>query len=228
MPRHPRAVFARLEDLQWIDKPSEEFFETLIADLAGARVLLVATYRPGYRAPWMDRSYATQITLRPLSAADSLAVLSSAMDIADMPQSFSSAVLSRAEGNPFFLEELARAILDHDSMDRLIPDSIQGVIMAHLHRCPDTVERDRRILDVALRHAHSLYFLGRFRESVNLLLQHESRLARVDDATISGRYFSWLGHMYARLGDPNAAAQSAERPRDESNPERLQIRVEVS
>jgi class 3 adenylate cyclase/tetratricopeptide (TPR) repeat protein len=357
--RGPIAVL--LEDLHWIDKPSEEFFETLIEDLAGARVLIVATYRPGYRAPWMDRSYATQITLHPLGTADSFAVLASAMDTAEMPQSFSSAVLSRAEGNPFFLEELARAILDHDSMDRLIPDTIQGVIMArldrlpesakrlvqtasvagrevsrrlllrlwdgpgqferelvelrrleflyermggdepayvfkhaltqdvaydsllrarrqalhvraaealetlyagrldevegalahhyartnlsekavtylvrmadkaarvyanneaiahleqaleHLYRCPDTIERDRRILDVALRHAHSLYFLGRFRESVNLLLQHESRLARVDDATIGGRYFSWLGHMYARLGDPNAAAQSAER-----------------
>ena len=137
--RGPIAVL--LEDLHWIDKPSEEFFETLIDDLAGARVLLVATFRPEYRAPWMDRSYATQITLRPLNAADSLAVLSSAMDIGDPPQSFSSAVLGRAEGNPFFLEELARAIVDHESMHRMIPDTIQGVIMARLDRLPESAKR---------------------------------------------------------------------------------------
>jgi DNA-binding winged helix-turn-helix (wHTH) protein/tetratricopeptide (TPR) repeat protein len=357
--RQPIALL--LEDLHWIDKPSEEFVATLVDRLAGARVVLVATYRPGYRAPWMDRSYTKQITLRPLDADDSLAILSSAMNTKDLPASFSSAVLNRAEGNPFFLEELARATTDHDAMRRLIPDTIQGVIMArldrlhepakrllqtaavvgrevprrllvrlwegagrfeddllelrrleflyergdtgdptyvfkhaltqdvaydsllrarrqtlhvraaealeslyadridevegalayhyartnlsakavtylvrvadkaaliyanneaiahleqafqHLQRCPDSVERDRRILDVALRHAHSLYFLGRFRESVDLLLQHESRLARVDDATLSARYFSWLGHMYGRLGDPQAATHSAER-----------------
>ena len=65
--REPVALL--VEDLHWIDKPSEEFFETLVDGLPGARILLVATYRPGYRAPWMDRSYATQITLHPLSAA---------------------------------------------------------------------------------------------------------------------------------------------------------------
>src|SRR5439155_24674401 len=83
--------------------------------------------------------------------------------------------------------------------------------LEHLQRCPDTFDRDRRILDVALRYAHSLYLLGRFRESVNLLLRHESRPAGIDDGTISGRYFAWLGHMYGRLGDPHAASQSAER-----------------
>jgi tetratricopeptide (TPR) repeat protein len=102
-------------------------------------------------------------------------------------------------------DKAARVYANHEAIAHL------RQALEHLHRCPDTRERDRRIVDVALRHAHSLYFLGRFRESVNSLLQHESRLARVDDATMSGRYFSWLGHMYARLGDPHAAAQHAER-----------------
>ena len=65
-----------VEDLHWIDRTSEEFLTTLVERLAGARVLLVATQRPGYRAPWLDRSYVTHITMSPLTAADSARLVS--------------------------------------------------------------------------------------------------------------------------------------------------------
>ena len=55
-----------------------------------------------------------------------------------------------------------------------------------LQRLPEGPDRDRRMLDVALRHAHSLYFLGRFRESVDVLLPHEARLSRLNDAGARG------------------------------------------
>ena len=64
---------------------------------------------------------------------------------------------------------------------------------------------------MALRHAHSLYFLGRFRESVDVLVPHEARLSRLNDAALGGAYSFWLAHMYSRLGDQRRAAASAER-----------------
>ena len=82
-----------------------------------------------------------------------------------------------------------------------------------LQRLPEKPDRDRRMLDVALRHAHSLYFLGRFRESVEVLLPHEARLARLNDPALAAAYSFWLAHMHSRLGDQRRATDSA-RPRD--------------
>ena len=62
--RQPLVLF--VEDLHWIDQTSEAFLASLVERLAAARILLLTTYRPGYRPPWMDRSYATQLALRPL------------------------------------------------------------------------------------------------------------------------------------------------------------------
>jgi len=78
-----------------------------------------------------------------------------------------------------------------------------------LQRLPEGPDRDRRMLEVALRHAHSLYFLGRFRESVDVLLPHAARVARLDDPSLSASYAFWLAHMYSRLGDQRRATESA-------------------
>jgi tetratricopeptide (TPR) repeat protein len=83
--------------------------------------------------------------------------------------------------------------------------------MRRLQRLPEGEDRDRRMLDVALRHAHSLYFLGRFRESIDVLRPHEARLSRLADAAVSGAYSFWLAHMYSRLGDQRRATSHAER-----------------
>ncbi len=75
--RQPLILF--VEDLHWIDQTSEAFLASLVERLAAARILLMTTYRPGYRPPWMDRSYATQLALRPLGPEDSFAILSSVL-----------------------------------------------------------------------------------------------------------------------------------------------------
>jgi DNA-binding winged helix-turn-helix (wHTH) protein/tetratricopeptide (TPR) repeat protein len=355
-----RPLVIVVEDLHWIDRTSEEFLATLVGQLLAARILLIATYRPGYRPPWMERSYVTQITIGPLSAGESAELLGSVAGDQGFATEVSTAILQRGEGNPFFLEELARTVVEQGAGDEAIPDTVQGVIMARLdrlndepkqllqtasvvgrevprrllerlsqgrdldapldelcrqefmyervggdepvfvfkhaltqdvaydsllsrsrrelhlqtaraleelysdrldemtatlayhyartdlidesviwllraaeraarvyanaeailhldlaarrlQRMPEGDERDRRMLDVALRHAHSLYFLGRFRESVEVLVPHEARLSRLNDASLGGAYSFWLAHMYSRLGDQRRAAASAER-----------------
>jgi tetratricopeptide (TPR) repeat protein len=80
-----------------------------------------------------------------------------------------------------------------------------------LQRLPEGPDRDRRMLQVALRHAHSLYFLGRFRESVEVLLPHEAPLARLDEPALTAAYSFWLAHMHSRLGDQHRACDNAAR-----------------
>jgi DNA-binding winged helix-turn-helix (wHTH) protein/tetratricopeptide (TPR) repeat protein len=80
-----------------------------------------------------------------------------------------------------------------------------------LQRVPEGADRDRRMLEVALRRAHSLYFLGRFRESVDALAPHAARVARLGDPALAARYAFWLAHMHSRLGDQRRAREHARR-----------------
>ncbi len=145
-----------LEDLHWIDSTSEEFLASIVEGMAASRILLLLTYRSGYQPPWMDRSYATQIPMRRLSVQHSREILAamlrrSGLPDADVAALDNSSVLDKAEGNPFFLEELARALAERASQapgqtGPPVPDTIQGVLMARIDRLP---ERHKHLLQTA-------------------------------------------------------------------------------
>ena len=143
-----RPVIIAIEDLHWIDRASEELLASLAEGLPGASVLLVATHRAGYRPPWIEKSYATQIALPPLSAEESTALAQSVLITRRLPEPLAQVILSRAEGNPFFLEELARAVSERTDLeaDIAVPDTVQGVLMARIERLP---EEQQRLLQTA-------------------------------------------------------------------------------
>jgi hypothetical protein len=125
--RHP--IVLAVEDLHWVDKTSEEYLASLAEDLGAAAIMLLATYRPGYRSPWIEHSHASQIALRPLTQQDSLTIVQSVLQVDDVAAPLAEAILRKGEGNPFVLEELARSASEHGDRDpsRLeLPDTIQG------------------------------------------------------------------------------------------------------
>lgn len=132
-----------VEDLHWVDRTSEDFLATMADSLPGARALLVVTYRHGYTPPWIGRSYAMQLALRPLGEADSLGIVRSVLPGDSVVASVTDAIVSRGEGNPLFLEELARSMRDReDGQEELsIPDTLQGVLAARIDRLPEDVKR---------------------------------------------------------------------------------------
>jgi tetratricopeptide (TPR) repeat protein len=130
------------EDVHWIDRTSEECVASLVDNLAGAPILLVVTHRPGYRAPWSDKSYATQLALQPLSAEDSLSVVRSILG-RPLPEALARPIVEKAEGNPFFLEELARAVGEQGDAQGLatVPGTIGEVLVARLGRLSEPARR---------------------------------------------------------------------------------------
>jgi class 3 adenylate cyclase/tetratricopeptide (TPR) repeat protein len=135
-------VVVEIEDLHWVDPTSEEFLDRLADDVAGARLLLVETYRSGYSPHWLDRSYATQIAVRPLSVHHSRELVSASLRRADVSPELTAAILERAEGNPFFLEELARAVDERATADDgVVPDTVQGVLITRIDRLPPEHKR---------------------------------------------------------------------------------------
>jgi DNA-binding NtrC family response regulator/tetratricopeptide (TPR) repeat protein len=141
-----RPVVVLVEDLHWSDATSEEYLGTLAVKLALAPVLLVTTYRAGYRARWIDRSYAMQIALQPLDREPAHQVVRSILGDGD--PALVEQILSRAEGNPFFLEELARAIREQQARPATlaVPDTVQEVVLARIDGLP---AEDRAVLQTA-------------------------------------------------------------------------------
>jgi class 3 adenylate cyclase len=129
-----RPLVMLVEDLHWIDKTSEDFLAEFTGELPSAPVMLLATYRPGYSPPWTGRSFTSQLALRPLSAAASEQIV--AWILPDMDPSAGGPVAARGEGNPFFVEELARTIRDHvaDEAGDTVPETVQQVLAARIDR----------------------------------------------------------------------------------------------
>jgi DNA-binding NtrC family response regulator/tetratricopeptide (TPR) repeat protein len=129
-----------IEDLHWIDHSSEDLLASMVNGLPGAAVLFVVTYRPGYEPPWVNKSFATQLSLPPLSDEDSLRVAHSVLPGVSLPADLALVILSKAEGNPFFLEELALSIQDREGPagGLAVPDTVQGVLLSRIGRLAET------------------------------------------------------------------------------------------
>jgi class 3 adenylate cyclase len=138
-----RPLVLAVEDLHWIDKTSQDLFAVLAETLADASVLLLTTYRPGYRPPWIGRSNVTQLALRPLRSNDSLSVVRSIAPGVALTDTATQIILDKAEGNPFFLEELTRAVASNEAFGPTVavPDTVQGVLMARIDRLSDELKR---------------------------------------------------------------------------------------
>jgi class 3 adenylate cyclase len=135
-----RPLVLVLEDLHWIDNISKEFIATALDDLLDTRILLLANYRPGYRPPWIEKSYGGQISLQPLSRGDSVEVVRSVVPAERLGDLLTGEILAKAEGNPFFLEQLALHAKDLRA-DLMVPNTIHDVVMARIDRLPDETKQ---------------------------------------------------------------------------------------
>ncbi len=150
-----RPIVFAIEDLHWIDPASQDFLRYLAESSTRAAVLILVTHRPGYTPPWADRSYYSQIALTPLSEGESERVVESVLGVQSLPPEIKALVCQKAEGNPFYLEEVTRSFLDTGILTRSnggyllarpvtpqdVPDTVQGVIMARIDRLAETRKR---------------------------------------------------------------------------------------
>ncbi len=145
-----RPLILAIEDLQWTDPSSEAFFTSLVECLAGAPIVFMATYRPGYRPPWLGQSYATQLTLPPLAPQDSRSMVQTICQAMPLPEPLVQSILTRSEGNPLFLEELTRAVLEQGDVrgEVTLPDTLQEVLLARIDRLPAAARRALQLASI--------------------------------------------------------------------------------
>ena len=140
--RH-QPLILEVEDLHWIDASSDECLAALIERMAGVSILVLVTYRPGYRPAWIDKSYATQVALQPLTSQDSLRVVQAVLPSVAFSAPLVPQLLAKADGNPFFLEELARTVVEQgaEATSPTVPDTVQAVLLGRIDRLPATAKR---------------------------------------------------------------------------------------
>jgi class 3 adenylate cyclase/tetratricopeptide (TPR) repeat protein len=148
------------EDLHWIDDATQEFLDSVVGSLPGARVLLLVNYRPEYEHRWGGRTYYTQLRIDPLSAESAEDLLEALLgpDAALTP--LKQLLIERTEGNPFFLEESIRTLVEAEVLvgDRgayrlarpveglQVPATVQAVLAARIDRLPSD---EKRLLQTA-------------------------------------------------------------------------------
>ncbi len=127
-----RPLVVLVEDLHWIDQTSEDFLAEFADELPSVPIMLMVTYRAGYSPPWIGRSFSSQLALSPLTAVASEKIVAAVLSGRD--RGLGAAIATRGEGNPFFLEELARAIRDQvaDAAGATVPETVQQVLAARI------------------------------------------------------------------------------------------------
>src|SRR5437867_2665832 len=138
-----------VENMHWVDAASEEFLAHLARSLAGHRVLLVLTTRPGYAAPRLAPSLAEPIMVEGLGADDVHGMVRMLLAAEEISEQLFEVLSAKSEGNPLYVEEILRQLLEtggilvEDGEARLsrpdvtVPATIHDIIAARLDRLSD-------------------------------------------------------------------------------------------
>jgi class 3 adenylate cyclase/tetratricopeptide (TPR) repeat protein len=138
------------EDLHWIDSETQALLDRLIESLPTAYLLLLVNYRPEYQHGWGSKTYYTQLRLDPLPPTSAEAFLAGLLGDDPSLAPLLPLLMARTAGNPFFLEESVRALVETAALvgapgayrlaaplqGMSVPATVQAVLAARIDRLP--------------------------------------------------------------------------------------------
>jgi class 3 adenylate cyclase len=148
------------EDLHWIDTETQALLDSLVESLPTAQLLLLVNYRPEYQHGWGSKTYYTQLRLDPLPPVSAQALLQALLGDDASLAPLTPLLVTRTEGNPFFLEESVRTLVETSvlvgepgayrlaqPLDTLhMPATVQAMLAARIDRLPP---EEKRLLQTA-------------------------------------------------------------------------------
>ncbi|UCG23717.1 MAG: AAA family ATPase, partial [Chloroflexota bacterium] len=205
-----------LDDLHWADPASVEVIQHLLQLVQKTPILFLCAARPDRSAAgWRLRKQAKEgyldhyqeTVLRPLAEGESQAMLDGLLEGMQWPPRLRTLILDKAEGNPFFIEEVVRALIEGgvvkqngdggwqaaDTVEEfVVPGSLQALLAARIDRLPD---EDRQVLQSAsvIGRSFSYPVLMRINEDTADLERSVERLTRAElieeEASANGAMF---------------------------------------
>lgn len=148
-------VLLVFEDLHWIDSETQTLLDSLVESLPTARIVLLVNYRPEYRHDWGSKSYYTQLRIDPLTADSAEQLLETLLGHAPALRPLKRLLVDRTDGNPFFLEESVRTLVEMRVLvgergayslatpveATQVPATVQAVLAARIDRLPTAVKQ---------------------------------------------------------------------------------------
>ena len=161
-----RPLILVVDDLQWMDKTSEEFLSYFIDAIAQNPILLVLLYRPEYSHPWEKKSHFCKIGLGQLTKKSSLELISAVLEEGAVEPELEQLILKQSAGNPLFIEELIYSLLENQVIEKKngrfalarrvdgikVPDTIHGIVAARIDRLDDALKQIMQAASVIGHH----------------------------------------------------------------------------
>ena len=160
-----------VDDLHWADQASVELLIHLLRLVESVPLMMLVAMRPHRQSPsWKLKQMAeadyphryTEIQLHPLSDGESASLINGLLAIADLPTHLQNLILAKTDGNPFFVEEVIRTLIERGDVVRdergthwrmgrdvaaiSIPDNLQALLTARIDRLKG---QDRATLQLA-------------------------------------------------------------------------------
>lgn len=150
-----RPVVAVFEDLHWADGETLGLLDGLVESLPAARILLLVNFRPEFIERWSAKTYYTRLRLQTLPPQSAQALLDDLLGLEPALDRLKRLLASRTAGNPFFLEESVRALLEAGTIsgergqrrlvgrfdDVVVPPNVQAVLAARIDRLDPEIKR---------------------------------------------------------------------------------------
>jgi class 3 adenylate cyclase len=151
-----------VEDLHWIDDSSEEFLNYLIEWIANTPIMLILLYRTEYQHKWGSKTYYYKIGLDHLDKESAVELVKAMLEDGDVAPELRDLILSRAAGNPLFMEEFTHTLMENGTIkkqdnqyilsrkitDINVPDTVQGIIAARMDRLEENLKRTMQVASV--------------------------------------------------------------------------------
>ena len=137
------------EDLHWIDAETQELLDLLVDSVASARMLMLVNYRTEYHHEWGNRTCYIQLRLDPLGGQSADEMLDALLGNDTSLQSLKRLIIDKTQGNPFFMEEIVRALVEQGVLVRngttrltkplieiRIPPTVHGILASRIDALP--------------------------------------------------------------------------------------------
>ncbi len=146
MESQKRPLVSIFEDLHWWDALSWSVLNQIVDNIADKTFLLIVTSRPESQSEWRDGKNYSEITLGPLSDTQAGQLLSALVPDLEITTSLKEYIIKRADGNPFFIEEIVRSLREDGSLiagrfptpaDQVrVPETVQATLAERIDRLP--------------------------------------------------------------------------------------------